>query len=111
MSDYIVWDIAILLAASKRTSYREATKTITRTLAFFLQDNSLTVRPLLSPDGDLSPTFKIMESDLTDEGRELMNTALDRWVTGIERCQRLPTDTSYLAKKLKTLRGLQPPRT
>jgi hypothetical protein len=105
MSDLEILNIAVHLAASKRTSYRESTKSIFRALAFFLQDNSLTVRPLLEPDEALSPTFKIMRSDLTDEGFDFIKLALDRWLTGIDRGQRLPTDTSFLAKELKKLRG------
>jgi len=111
MNDMIMSDISVHLAASKRTKYRETIVTIFKSLASFLQDNGLTVHPL--PTGDQFPaaTFKLMRSDLTNEGCELIKGSLDRWMKGINTAKWPASNTSVLAKALTKLRQPKEPET
>jgi hypothetical protein len=104
MKEFIIATLSFHLAASKNPRYRENTVLLFRTLALFLQNNGLSVRPLLRQDMSLDPAFKLMRSDLTDEGYELIKVALDKWVGSISAGRKPPTDDSLLKKYLIKLR-------
>lgn len=105
MNDFMVADISVHLAASKNARYRETVMALFTALASFLDENSLTVRSLLRPGEVPTPGFKIMRSDLTDTGYELIKTSFHPWLKGITTGKWSTSDTSILAKDLKTLKA------
>jgi hypothetical protein len=105
MDDFVIADISINLAASKNRHYQQTILTLYQTLAYFLQENQLTARELISSDNVITPEFKILRSDLTDEGFRLLQAALHPWLRGIIRGQWSPNDNAFLEKGLKRLRS------
>ena len=69
----------------------------------FLQDNDLTRRPLLKPGEVPDDTFEIWESDLTEEGVQVVDAAFHRWLSALDRGTDLD-DVSILEKALAKLR-------
>ena len=104
MQDFVIADIAVHLAASKNAQYRANTLALFKSLGLFLQTQALTVRPLLAADADFGPTFKVMRSDLTDEGYELIKAGLHKWVKAVMAAKCPPTDCAILEKELRKLR-------
>jgi hypothetical protein len=98
-----ILDIASLLAGSKRTSYRESILSYVRVLVGFLQDNGLVNRRLLI-DGEVpSNKFRILKSDLTNEGYELIQYGLDEWTKSIQAGNPIE-DASILKIELARIR-------
>jgi hypothetical protein len=85
MPDLPVFPIISFLAASKATSYRQRIMKRGQVLAHFLEYHRLSVRPLTTADGQIDPNRNIMESDLTDEGRQLMKNCLSKWLSRTDR--------------------------
>lgn len=104
MEDHTILSIAIHLAASKNRQYRECIFQIYGTLIRFLQQQSLVTRELLSKDAAIGEDFKLMRSDLTEEGYALIKGCLQRWLRSIESGRKPPTDTGLLEKELVQLR-------
>jgi hypothetical protein len=104
VKDFIIADVAFVLAASKNRQYRENTLSLYSTLAYFLQENGLSTHVLLPGKQAPSPGFKIMRSEITDEGFEFLRCALDKWFKGVMAGKWSPTDDSFLKKELERLR-------
>jgi hypothetical protein len=100
MEDFVVLDIAVHLAASRKITYRTSVITMFQSLALFLKENDLAAREIPSGRDFPSGTFKLMRSDLTDCGYRLIQNSLDRWMKGIVAGKWSASDTSMLAKEL-----------
>ncbi len=72
--------------------------------AKFLQDNSLTVRPLMRGIEDITEDFAIASDDLTDDGLAVMKSAYDKWLTKVDNGMS-PEDVTLLEKALKKVRA------
>lgn len=101
--DFMIDDAAGHFAASKRSSHREQTVAIFSQFVSFLQSNNLTTRTLLEAGQLPDDSLKIMKSDLTDEGFEVVRIAYDRWLRGIDNGKSI-SDTSALEKALHKTR-------
>ncbi|QQR75322.1 MAG: hypothetical protein IPJ17_07025 [Holophagales bacterium] len=97
----VIADISVHLAASKNRRYRASIFALFHALALFLQDNGLTTRHLLGREEMPPEDFRIVQSDLTPEGLEVMKRALHRWVAGIVASKWPVSDTSVLRKALE----------
>lgn len=102
--DFEIIGVESLWRFSKRRSYRAAVTLALESLAKFLQENALVNRELLSSGQSVSGDFRIMRSDLTDEGFEFYQQAEQRWLGAIER-GTAPADTRPLEAVLREMRG------
>jgi hypothetical protein len=73
MKDFLIADMAGGMAASKNRTYRDEVRQSFTVLATFFQANKLTTRSLMESDAIQGDQFKIMRSDLTDEGYEVID--------------------------------------
>ena len=103
MKDFTVFALDIHLAASKRKSYREHAIRYYQILAEFLQKHDLLTRRLLEPSEFPDAEFKVMRSDLTDEGYELVKGGYQEWARKVEKGMP-PEDTSILERELAKIR-------
>ncbi|MBI4664769.1 MAG: hypothetical protein HY735_38765 [Verrucomicrobia bacterium] len=103
MNDFPIDDISLHLRASKHKEYQERVVLRFKTFVEFLQKEKLTMRELLPPQEEPPPDFKIMESDLTEEGLELVTKAYDKWLKAQDR-GKSPTDVTILATGIKKIR-------
>jgi hydroxymethylglutaryl-CoA reductase len=69
----------------------------------FLQTNRLTTRQILAEDEPVTESLRIVKSDLTDEGFEVVKAAFDKWLRGHDRGKEIE-DVSVLEKALARLR-------
>ena len=102
-TDFAILNIAIHLAASKNKKYRESIVRYFETLVEFLQVNELTTRELLKTGKVPADDFKLMKSDLTDEGFEFVKRSLDKWTAKVERGDPIG-DVSILERELAKIR-------
>ena len=85
MADFLIDDAAVHFAASKNLGYRDRVRRRFKIFVEFLQRHGLTTRTLL-PDGvDPDATFKIMRSDLTDDGYAVVHMAYHKWLRALDR--------------------------
>lgn len=103
MDDFLIYDVAFHLASSKNRRFRESVMNLYTTLTHFLQDNGLTIRELLKPGDPLPHDFKLMKSDLTEEGFQLIKSALEKWLTWVEGGGAI-SDVSILERELAKIR-------
>lgn len=102
--DFALLDLGAMLAASKRLDYRRSVTESFNVLINFLQANGLTRRELLGPGQTLPPAFKLLKSELTEEGYLLFATAVQRWLAWIDKGNPV-VDVSIMERGLKKLRG------
>lgn len=104
MSDFLIDEVGIHYNASKDRDYRN--RVLNRFSAFveFLQANGLTTRQLLESNSRPPVAFRIMRSDLTDEGFALVKEAYDKWLKAMNSRQSA-IDVSLLEKSLRKLRS------
>lgn len=106
MNDFPVDDISIHLKASKHREYQDRVFLRFKTFVNFLQKEKLTTRNLLLV-GDQPPSdFKIMKSDLTEQGFELVKKAYDKWLKAQDG-GKSPTDLTILVRELISLKKVQ----
>jgi len=104
MKDFAVADIAVYLAASKNPKYKESISAMYLTFANFLQENDLSLRSLLPEGRPPAPSFRIMRSELTEEGYQLIKYALQKWAKGVTAGKWPATDAGFLIEELQKLR-------
>lgn len=104
MSDFLIDKISTHLAASKSAAWRERVITRFSTFVAFLQENHLTTRTILDPGSEPEVSLRIMKSDLTDEGYEVVKAAYDKWLRGIDKGKDV-SDLTTLEKALEKIRG------
>jgi hypothetical protein len=104
MNDFVIDDAAVHFAASKNAEYRQRVKDRFTTFIHFLQDNGLAVSRILVEGEEPSETLKIMKSDLTEEGFEVVKASYDKWLRGIDQGKPI-ADITALEKSLSKLRG------
>ena len=101
MSDFLIASAEFSLAASKNKTYQEHVKVSFKTLIKFLDDNALLVNKIIY--NEINNNTKIMKSDLTKEGFDLVAKALDKWFSAQDR-GKAPDDTTILERELKKIR-------
>lgn len=99
MSDFVVDDAGFHYARSKNADYQQSVTTLFTVLINFLQDNGLTKRMLLIQGEKPTKNLKIMQSDLTKEGFEVLKSSYDKWLSGIDNGKPI-SDISILEKAL-----------
>jgi hypothetical protein len=102
MTDFLVADIAVHLAASKNPDYRNRVRQRFLVFATFLHENGLTTNPLLDSLRIKPDTFKIMRSDLTDKGFAVVKAAYDKWLRGHDKGKPIE-DVTPLRKALEKI--------
>lgn len=102
--DFELIGIDVFLSASKQRDHRLLVRQVFMTLVDFLQRNGLVTRVLLPEDEEISDSFVIRRSDLTDEGYELYRRAEQGWLGAIDR-GRKPSNTSILERALRSIRN------
>lgn len=103
MTDYIIDDASLHYAASKSAKYRQFVTERFSVFVKFLQDNDLTTTTLLDAGEMPSEDLKIMKSDLTEDGFEVVKSAYDKWLRGIDNGNPID-DTRTLEKSLAKVR-------
>jgi hypothetical protein len=103
MNDFVIDDVAVHYSASKSADYRQRVDERFSTLIKFLQESGLTERQILSDDEKPSESLKIMKSDLTEIGFQVIKTAYDKWLRAIDRGKPI-SDTTPLTKALLKIR-------
>lgn len=106
MKDFPIAVLSTHLASTRKVRLRQNIILLFKTLGSFLQDHQLTTRQLIFCEEELGPDFKILRSDLTDEGFNLLKAALHKWIKGVSVGQWPPTDDSFLGRELEELRCL-----
>jgi len=71
----------------------------------YLQDRNLTTRYILKQGEEITEETKILATDLTPEGFELIKKGLDRWTDNIFDRGKSPNDYTLLDKHLKKIRS------
>jgi hypothetical protein len=104
MSDFVIDDASVHFAASKTSDYRQ--RVCERFAAFvgFLQSNELTTRVILEVGEIPNESTKIMKSDLTEEGFQVVRLAYDKWLRGIDSGKPI-SDMSIMERALAKVRG------
>lgn len=102
--DFEVIGIDIFWNATKRLDHRRLVLAVFDTLVRFLQDNGLVTRRLLADGEEISSSFVIRRSDLTDEGFRFYQKAEQKWLSAIDR-GTAPSDVSILQKALHQCRA------
>lgn len=103
MSDFLIDDMAVHLAASKNADYRSRVRHRFNVFVAFLQDNGLTTRTLTDQNLVEADNLKIMRSDLTGEGYEVVRAAYDKWLRGHDKGKAID-DVTPLRKALEKIR-------
>lgn len=103
MDDFDLVRLDALFQASKRKSYRASLREMFTTLALFLQENGLTTRELHSPGNEISESFVIRRSDLTDEGFDFYRNVEQKWASAIDRGASA-SSTAILQRTLRNMR-------
>jgi hypothetical protein len=101
--DFLITEVKGLFAASKNLEYRSRVVRSFRAFINFLQANGLTTRQILAAEEPVTESLRIMKSDLTDEGFEVVKAAYDKWRRGHDRGKEIE-DVSVLEKALAKLR-------
>ena len=104
MSDFLIDDAAVHFAASKRQDYKDRVRQQFATFITFLQSNELTTRLLLDHEAVPDESTKLMKSDLTEEGFQVVQASYDKWLRGIDSGKPI-SDVSVLEKALAKIRG------
>lgn len=100
MNDRVIDNLATHIAASKNAEYRNRAREHFRVVISFLQTNGLTTRTLLVDGEPLPDTQKIMQSDLTERGFQVMKLGYYKWLNSLDR-GRPVEDVSVLERALK----------
>jgi hypothetical protein len=106
MQDSAVVDVKVMLSASRRSSYRQLIREIAGTLVAFLGENGLAVRQLPLRGDPVPDDFRLMPSDLTQEGQLVIRGCLDCWLASADR-RRKGNDPSILQRELDRYRKRQ----
>lgn len=101
--DFKLVRLDIFYQASKSKSYRAQVREMFTTLAVFLQEKGLTTRELLPEGAEISESFVIRRSDLTDEGLQFYRNVESKWAGAIDRGVS-PSSTVILEKALQKMR-------
>ncbi len=101
--DFPIDDMSVHLAASKNPDYQNRVRQRFSVLVDFLQANRLTASTLVPPSDINANSFKLMRSDLTDEGFEVIKAAYDKWLRGHDKGKAID-DVSSLRKALEKIR-------
>ena len=104
MNDFVIDDAAVHFAASKNVEYKARVTQRFETLIRFLQSHSLTTREILGECVIPNETTKLMRSDLTDEGFEVVRAGYDKWLRRMDSGKPI-TDISPLEKALEKQRN------
>ena len=102
-NDFVIDCTKVHLAASKNAEYRARVEQRFRVFLGFVQSNGLAKREILRDDEPITENLEIRKSDLTDEGFELVKSAYDKWLRGIDNGKEI-SDVSVLSKALSKIR-------
>ncbi len=103
MSDFLIDDAGAHFAASRRKTYRDSVQQQFAVFINFLQSNELTTRLILDCGNAPDESTKIMKSDLTDEGFQVVQESYDKWLRGIDKGKPI-SDVSVMEKALTKIR-------
>jgi hypothetical protein len=102
--DIELLDAGFFFQSSKRKSYRAQIREMFSVIASFLQENHLVTREILPAGAEISESFVLRRSDLTDEGFEFYKNILEkRWMAAIDRGMS-PSNKEILERGLRALR-------
>lgn len=102
--DFAIDDISVHLAASKNVTYQQRTIECFSVFIGFLQANGLTNRILLPTGEAPDRSLRIMRSDLTPVGFEVVKLGYHKWLKGIDRGKPIQ-DVKVLEKALAKVLG------
>ncbi|MFO1484804.1 MAG: hypothetical protein U1F71_15685 [Verrucomicrobiaceae bacterium] len=103
MKDYLIDEASGHFATTKSRAYHEQVRLFFDCIINYLQSNGLTARILLKPGETTDEKTKIMSSDLTEVGLELMGACYDKWLKSHDRGKPI-TDMTIFDKELAKLR-------
>jgi hypothetical protein len=90
----------------KHVNLRYDIKKRFRVIATFLQEHSLTTRPLINSQQPISEDFSIHSRSLTEEGQQFVKLCYDRWVKHLDRGGTVD-NVKILEDSLIKLRGIK----
>jgi hypothetical protein len=70
----------------------------------YLESNNLTVKPLNEGKGEITEDTRIMASDLTEEGFQVVKAAYRKWIDKVVDGKISPDDYKLFDKALKKIR-------
>ena len=92
----LFYSLSVVLAASKKLSWRQSAISEARAVVKFLTDKCLTTVNLqerLDKDPD---TFEIRDNDLSDEGLGFVNECFSKFEDSVGRWKNEPTEEKYI---------------
>jgi hypothetical protein len=95
--------ISTMFQSSKNRTWREGTVATWNAIFRFLYDNKLLLVNPFDEQGCLKHDYKVMPSHLTEEGREMFNDAIPRWLRARDRDGNTK-NLGLLEKGLKKIR-------
>jgi len=104
MDNFSIMSLEPLLKGSKSKVYQAQVIRVVETFIRFLQEHALCNKTFMTGDRLDDMTVRIMRSDLTDEGFEVVRLAMNKWLRGHDRGKPIE-DVSVLEKELKKLRS------
>ncbi len=102
-NDFVIDCAKVHLAASKNADYRARVEQRFRVFIDFIQSNGLATRQILCDEDPVTNSLEIRKSDLTDEGFQVVQSAYDKWLRGIDKGKQI-SDVSALYKALSKIR-------
>lgn len=99
IDDFPITSAAAHFAASKNADYRARVLQRYRAFVDFLQENDLVTRQLLSHEQQVTESFQIRKSDLTEIGFEVVKAGYDKWLKAHDKGLDI-SDVTILKKAL-----------
>ena len=101
MDDFLIITLKPALERERSDYGRNDLRVNIESLVFFLQDNNLTARELLTAKGTIEDDFKLMRSDITEVGFKVLQKTMTKWLDKVSAGKCEPDDVSMLERKLK----------
>ena len=95
--DKIFYDLPIVLAASKKLSWRQSALTEARAVARFFTEMNLCTADLLTRFDNEPSEFVIRDSDFTDQGLDFVRRYFNKWESNVARWTYDPTEEQYMS--------------
>ncbi len=106
IDDFPITSAAAHFAASKNADYRARVLRRYRAFVDFLQEHDLVTRQLLSHEQQVTESFQIRKSDLTELGFEVVKAGYNKWLKAQDKGLDI-SDVTILEKALaKVKEGL-----
>lgn len=103
MKDSLITEAETFFAASKNRDYRNRIIMTLDVFIRYLQTHGLTTRTLLGETDVVDVNTKLMASDLTEEGLQLVTACYNKWLKSHDRGKPI-TDMTIFDKELNKLR-------